>query len=87
MKSNDTIADKLFIKNLPPNFSEIDPEICEQIVYNTLCEMGEEKDYLLEEFLIDKYTKSLTMPDSDIRRKVIEDIYTELFETYFPSPR
>lgn len=87
MESNNTIADKLFIKNLPANFAEIEPEKCEQIVYDTLCEMGEEKDYLLEQFLIDKHTKSLSMPDSDIRRKLIEEIYTELFDSYFPSPR
>ena len=87
MESNDTIADKLFFKNLPPNFSGIEPEICEQIIYNTLCEMGETKDYLLEQFLMNKHLKSLSMPDSEIRRKVIEEIYMELFETYMPSPR
>ena len=85
MVSNDTKADRLFGKLPSPDVFET--EIYETKVYNTIMEMAEWKDEQVAQFLRDKHLKSLSMPDSEIRRKVIEEIYTELFETYFPSPR
>ena len=85
MISNDTKADRLFDKLPSPDIFET--EIYETKVYNTIMEMAEWKDEQVAQFLRDKYLKSLSMPDSEIRRKVIEEIYMELFDTYLPSPR
>lgn len=85
MISNDTKADRLFDKLPSPDVFET--EIYETKVYNAIMEMAEWKDEQVAQFLRDKHLKSLSMPDSEIRRKVIEEIYTELFDTYLPSPR
>ncbi len=85
MISNDIKADRLFDKLPSPDIFET--EIYEAKVYNTIMEMAEWKDEQVAQFLRDKYLKSLGMPDSEIRRKVIEEIYMELFDTYLPSPR
>lgn len=85
MISNDIKADRLFDELPSPEVFET--RAYEKMVYNTIMEMAEWKDEQVAQFLRDKHFKSLSMPDSNIRRKVIEEIYTELFETYFPSPR
>lgn len=85
MISNDTKADRLFDKLPSPDVFE--REIYETKVYNTIMEMAEWKDEQVAQFLLDKHLKSISMPDSEIRRKVIEEIYMELFDTYLPSPR
>lgn len=85
MIPNDIKADRLFDKL--PSSDIVETEIYETKVYNTILEMAEWKDEQVAQFLRDKHIKSLNMPDSEIRRKVIEEIYMELFETYFPSPR
>ena len=85
MVSNDTKADRLFDKLPSPDLFETG--IYETMVYNTIMEMAEWKDEQVAQFLRDKHFKSLNMTDSEIRRKIIEDIYMELFDTYLPSPR
>jgi hypothetical protein len=85
MIPNDIKADRLFDKLPSPDI--VETEIYETKVYNTIMEMAEWKDEQVAQFLRDKHIKSLSMPDSEIRRKVIEEIYTELFDSYFPSPR
>ena len=84
MISNDTKADRLFDKLPSPDIFEKEYETK---VYNTIMEMAEWKDEQVAQFLRDKHLQSLSMPDSEIRRKVIEEIYMELFDTYLPSPR
>ena len=86
MLSNDTKADRLFDK-IPQLSDMSDTERYEAMVYNTILEMAEWKDEQVAQFLRDKHLKSLSMPDSEIRRKVIEEIYMELFNCYLPLPR
>ena len=85
MIPNDIKADRLFDKLPSPDI--VETEIYETKVYNTILEMAEWKDEQVAQFLRDKHIKSLSMPDSEIRRKVIEEIYMEHFDTYLPSPR
>lgn len=86
MISNDTKADRLCYNLFSTGVFETDT-YGETKVYNTIMEMAEWKDEQVAQFLRDKYLKSLSMPDSEIRRKVIEEIYMELFDTYLPLPR
>lgn len=86
MLSNDTKADRLFYK-IPQLSDMSDIEGYETKVYNAIMEMAEWKDEEVAQLLRDKHIKSLSMPDSEIRRKIIEELYMELFNTYMPSPR
>jgi len=86
MISNDTKADRLCYNLFSTGVFETDT-YGETKVYNTIMEMAEWKDEQVAQFLRDKHIQSLSMPDSEIRRKVIEEMYMELFDTYLPLPR